>query len=69
MFLQMGSVRAAEIQQYFPGHCTFSGRVVDIHKDVDKPGEVLFEAGYLVLLWLLRLTVWCENVIWDGALC
>ncbi len=44
--LRAGNLIGAEIQQYFPGHYTFSGCVVDIHEDVDKPGEVLFETVY-----------------------
>jgi hypothetical protein len=41
-----GDLIGAEIQQFFPGHGTFSGRVVDIHEDVDHPGGVLFETVY-----------------------
>ena len=41
-----GDLIGAEIQQMFPGYGVFSGRVVDIHEDADKPGEVLFETVY-----------------------
>ena len=41
-----GDLIGAEIQQFFPGHGTFSGRVVDIHEDSHSPGEVLFETVY-----------------------
>ncbi len=41
-----GDLIGAEIQQYFPGYGTFSGRVVDIHEDVENPGGILFETVY-----------------------
>jgi hypothetical protein len=41
-----GDLIGAEIQKLFPGHGTFSGRVVDIHTDASVPGEVLFEIVY-----------------------
>jgi transposase InsO family protein len=44
--VRAGDLIGAEIQQYFPGHGTFSGRVVDIHENVDRAGEVLFETIY-----------------------
>ena len=44
--LRAGDLIGAEIQQLFPGHGTFSGRVVDIHENAHCPGEVLFETVY-----------------------
>ena len=41
-----GDLIGAEIQQMFPGHGTFSGRVVDIHEDAESPGNVVFETVY-----------------------
>ena len=44
--LRAGDLIGAEVQKVFPGHGTFSGRVVDIHTDASVPGEVLFEIVY-----------------------
>jgi hypothetical protein len=44
--VRTGDLIGVEIQQYFLGHGTFSGSVVDIHKNVDSTNEVLFETIY-----------------------
>ena len=41
-----GDLIGAEVKQTFPGHCTFHGRVVDVHASADDPHDVVFETVY-----------------------